>query len=82
MKRLISQDIMLAYPQFDKPFVIYTDASNEQLGAVIMQDERPIAYYSRKLIGAEKNYTTGEQEILSIVETLKSFKTSYMGIRL
>ena len=73
---------MLSYPQFDKPFVIYTDASEEQLGAVIMQDEIPIAYYSRRLINSERNYTTGEQEILSIVETLKSFKTSYMGIRL
>jgi hypothetical protein len=40
---------MLAFPEFSKPFHIYKDASDKQLGAVITQDETPIAFYSRKL---------------------------------
>ena len=54
------------FPQFDKPFHVYTDASNYQLGAVIMQENKPLAFYSRKLTDTQKRYTTGEQELFSI----------------
>ena len=47
------------------------DASHAQLGAVISQDNKPIAFYSRKLNPAQTQYTTTEHELLSIVETLK-----------
>jgi hypothetical protein len=46
---------MLTFPDFSKPFHIYTDASDKQLGAVITQDEKPIALYSRKLKSAQQN---------------------------
>ena len=59
----MSKETTLAYPDFTKPFHIYTDASNTQLGGVIMQDDKPLAFYSRKLNNAQKNYTTGEQEL-------------------
>ena len=49
IKNIISREVMLAYPDFTKPFVIHTDASHYQLGAVISQDGKPIAFYSRKL---------------------------------
>jgi hypothetical protein len=65
---------MLDFPDFSKPFHIYTDASDKQLGAVITQDEKPIAFYSRKLNSAKQRYTTGEQELLSIVETLPELR--------
>ena len=39
-----------------------------------MQDDHPLAFYSRKLNSAQKCYTTGKQELISIVETLKEFK--------
>ena len=73
MKCLVSREVLLAYPRFEKPFDVYTDASNYQLGAVIVQEGRPLAFFSRKLTSAQRNYTTGEQEILSIIETLKEF---------
>ena len=79
MKRVISQETLLTFPDFEKPFHIYTDASNYQLGAVIMQNDKPLAFYSRKLNSAQKNYTTGEQELLSIVETLKEFRNILWG---
>ena len=44
-----------------------------------MQDDRPLAFYSRKLNSAQKRYTTGEQELLSIVETLNQFKNILLG---
>ncbi len=62
---------MLAYPDFSKPFEIYTDASTKQLGAVITQENRPIVFFSRKLFGAQSKYTITKLELLVIVETLK-----------
>ena len=79
IKEVISQETLLMFPQFDKPFHVYTDASNYQLGAVIMQEDKPLAFYSRKLNDTQKRYTTGEQELLSIVETLKEFKNILLG---
>jgi RNase H-like domain found in reverse transcriptase len=47
-----------------------------------MQDDCPLAFYSRKLNSAQKRYTAGEQELLSIVETLKEFKNILLGQKL
>ena len=71
IKEVIARDVVLAYPDFDAPFEIYTDASSRQLGAVITQKNRPIAFFSRKLTDTQKRYTVTEQELLAIVETLK-----------
>lgn len=79
IKKEIAKETLLAYPDFNKPFEIHTDASKLQLGACISQDNRPIAFYSRKLNPAQTRYTTTERELLSIVETLKEFKTILFG---
>ena len=52
-KRIIAEEVMLAYPDFSQPFEIHTDASHYQLGAVISQKGKPIAFYSRKLNPAQ-----------------------------
>ncbi len=55
VKAAIAIETVLAYPDFSKPFEIYTDASSMQLGAVITQDNRPIAFFSRELLKQNRN---------------------------
>ena len=62
IRMTMARETILAFPDFTKPFHIYTDASNIALGAVIMQEDRPLAFYSRKMNDAQQKYTTGEQE--------------------
>lgn len=57
---MLTNPPILAYPDFNLPFVLHTDASNEGLGAVLYQEQgsklRVLAYGSRTLTPAEKNY--------------------------
>jgi hypothetical protein len=69
----------LAYPDYSKVFEIYTDASSKQLGAVLTQDNRPIAFFSRQLSDTQCKYSVTEIEILALVETLKEFKGMLWG---
>ncbi len=79
VKATITKDVVLAYPDFTKPFEIYTDASTMQLGAVIAQNNRPIAFFSRKLSKTQTKYSVTEIELLAIVETLKEFRGMLWG---
>ena len=81
-KKIISREAMLTFPNFNIPFDIHTDASHTQLGAVISQNGKPIAFYSRKLNPAQTRYTTTERELLAIVETLKEFRNILLGYKL
>jgi hypothetical protein len=79
VKATIAQDVVLAYPDYSKVFEIYTDASSKQLGAVITQDNRPIAFSSQKLSDMQRKYSATEMELLAIVETLKESKGMLWG---
>ena len=79
IKKLVARNTLLSYPNFNETFDIHTDASKLQLGAVISQKGKPVAFYSRKLNPAQVNYTTTERELLSIVETLKEFRNILLG---
>jgi hypothetical protein len=79
VKAAIAKETVLAYSNFLKPFEIYTDASSTQLGAMITQDNRPIAFFSRKLSKTQKKYSVTEIELLVMVETLKEFKGMLWG---
>ncbi len=71
----------MAYPDFSWAFEIYTDASSKQLGSVITQGNRPLAFFSRKLSAVQQKYSMTELELLAIVETLKEFKGMLWGQR-
>ena len=75
----MAKETLLFYPDFNKEIEIHTDASLKQIGVVITQDEKPIAFYSRKLRDCQHNYTTTEHKLLVIVETLKEFRTILLG---
>ena len=78
-KATIARDVTLAYPDCSKKFQVITDRSNTQLGAVITQNNRHIAFFSWKLTEAQQKYSVTEIELLAIVETLKEFKCMVWG---
>ena len=78
MKKSISIETLLVYPNFSKLFIIHMDASKVQLETVNSQDNKSIAFYSTKLNPAQIDYTAIERELLSIVETLKELRKGYI----
>ncbi len=78
VKATIAKDVVLAYPDYSRVFKIDTDASSKQLGAVITQDNWPIAFFSWKLSDVQRKYSVTKIELLA-VETLKEFKGMLWG---
>lgn len=76
---LVSQDLILCYPNFKKPFELTTDASNVALGAVLSQDSRPITFISRTLTKSEENYAANERELLAIIWALNALRIYLYG---
>lgn len=75
IKKALAKAVLLSLPDFTQPFDIYGDASGKQIGELIQQQGTLIASYSRSLAPAQRNYTTMELELLSVVEILKEYKT-------
>ena len=73
LKHALSSAPVLALPDPAMPFELVCDASGFGLGAVLMQQQRPVVYYSRKMTSAERNYVVTEQELLATVEALRVF---------
>ena len=82
IKNIISQEVILAYPDFSQGFDIHVDASDAQLGAAISQNKRPIAFFSPKLTTAQQKCTIGEREMLSAIETLLEFRNILLGSKI
>ena len=71
LKDCLCSDPVLQSPNFNKQFILQTDASNHGVGAVLSQcdeegQEHPVAYYSRRLYPREEMYSTIEKECLAI----------------
>ena len=67
----MAHDVLSSYPDFNKKNKIHTNARKLQLGAVISQDGKPIAFYSTKLTDPQTRYKVTERKLLSIIEILK-----------
>ena len=80
LKSKIISDPVISYPEFSKPFIIQTDASDTGIGAVLMNhDGRPVAFISRLLKPAEKNYHITDKELLAIVWAIKKWDRYLLG---
>ena len=64
---------------FTKPFVLECDASGVGVGAVLMQDGRPIAFESRKLLPHERHYPIYDKGMLAIMHALAKFRQYLVG---
>ncbi len=64
---------------YSEGFKIYTDSLKSQLGVVITQNNRPLAFFSRKLSLTQQNYCMNKRELLAIVKALKEFKGMHWG---
>jgi hypothetical protein len=74
VKYALTNAPVLAPPELGKPSETVSDASGVGLGAVLLQDGRPVAFKSRKLSPAEQNYTVTKQEMLGVVHALKVWR--------
>jgi hypothetical protein len=73
---------VLALPNFTEPFTLEIDASGNGIGAVIMQQGRPIAYFSAALCPRNAAMSAYEKEALAIIEALKRWRHYFLGSRL
>ena len=74
LKRALTTAPVMVLPDPGKPFELVCDASGFGIGAVLLQNEKPVACYSRKMPAAERNYVVTEQELLATVEALRVFR--------
>ncbi|KAJ9520936.1 hypothetical protein QJQ45_014130 [Haematococcus lacustris] len=83
LKQALTSAPILIAPDPTQPYTLRCDASGIGIGAVLSQGtgpaERVVAYHSRKLLPAERNYPTHEQELLSLVEALKVWRHYLLG---
>ncbi|GKA20595.1 putative reverse transcriptase domain-containing protein [Tanacetum coccineum] len=81
LKQKLCSAPILALPEGSENFVVYYDASQKGLGAVLMQKEKVIAYASRQLKVHEKNYTTHDLELAVVVFALKMWRHYLYGTK-
>lgn len=83
LKKAITQEPVLSYPDFNQEYILTTDASKVALGTILTQgtigQDKPIAYASRTLNKAEYYYSTTEQELLAIAWATKHFRPYLYG---
>ena len=80
LKNSLLHSQRLQYFDPSKPVIVQVDASGQGLGGVILQEDKPVIFVSRKLTSTEQKYSQIEREFLSIVFTLTRLRTYLLGI--
>ena len=71
---------VLVMPDYTKPFELIADACGFGIGAALLQEGRPIAFLSRKFSPAERNYGVGEQELLAVIDAMRTWRCYLEGV--
>ena len=85
LKDIITNDVTLAFPDFNKPFKLSTDASSTAIGGVLSQTDevtgldRPITFFSRRLSNTERNYAIMDKEAFALIYGLRYNRTFIHG---
>eukprot|EP01018_Ginkgo_biloba_P015294 Gb_10780 [translate_table: standard] len=81
LKKAMTSTLVLATPDFCKTFVIECDASGTGIGAVLMEEGRPLAFESRKLTKRDQTKSTYEKEMLAILHAVREWRQYLLGNR-
>lgn len=85
LKAAVSQQPVLILPDPSRAYVVTTDASGFAVGATLSQDQghglQPIAFLSKKMLPAERNYPVHEQELLAVLIALRQWRHYLLGSR-
>ena len=83
-KKLLVSDQVMAHPQTDKPYKLFTDASDYAIGAILCQEdesgiERPVVYLSKQLSSTQRRWATIEKEAYAVVYALQQLRPYLWG---
>eukprot|EP00957_Ditylum_brightwellii_P208852 15359237-Ditylum_brightwellii.AAC.1 len=79
IKWLVAESMMLVYPYLDKPFDLYPDACNIQIGGFLVQEGFTLGCFSCKMNTVQKNYPMVDKKLLAAHQSLKHFDTIIWG---
>ena len=76
---VVASEPLLYFPNFNLPFEVHTDAFDKVTGGVLVQEEHPMAFESRKLNDAKNKYSTHEKEMTAVVHCLQIWPFYLLG---
>nr|GMC55638.1 Transposon Tf2-2 polyprotein [Ipomoea batatas] len=81
LKLAVSLEPVLRLPDFSVPFEVQSDASDRSISGVLVQDDHPIAFESRKLKDCEQRYNVHDKEMTAVVHCLEVWRHYLLGTR-